>query len=523
MLFQRSITGDERSVDFQLKGILYSFTNTNGLTFNLRVDDYHSANIAEYFHGKEERALSHMVKELKGMSLPFMELEFPKQDDQQATISPPPQSEQELLLTMSILDPDRAFSVALALTDEDGDNEWILPRIAYDINNPAISKLVFSLPILLESTEEEEPEGLYGIHNRWTIRLFMWTKELDEEYYIQEEIKHRRYELFRVAKDDSGKWGFADLPEDPKELKAFWKYMSEGKSLLLIHGTHGTSSIAFKRFMEDKNWMDKVEQQYGERIISFNHPSVIRGVKHNVKKLKEFLDPIEEKLDIDILTRSRGCLIARYMIEKDLLPPSMSPQKLVMLSGPNQGTPSALARHWPRTFLLDKLLKRLAEKSSQYLENEQDLFYELIKVKSETLALLETEDKSVLQGAEDQALKSKFILELNKNTSSGQSGDLPTYYMVTTSFDPDLMKLPGNEKLKRKTKRKLKRIFGSMNSDAIVPTLGSLGKLGSEPISRLFVLKEGNYYQLADSPDTHHINLPDSEELRDKILEFLLR
>jgi len=97
------------------------------------------------------------------------------------------------------------------------------------------------------------------------------------------------------------------------------------------------------------------------------------------------------------------------------------------------------------------------------------------------------------------------------------------YYAISVKFSPEsLTQLPQHKK--DKLLRKLKKNFGDIPNDGIVPTFGGHGLELSKELSaanEIFKQKFKKFHIIEGTP-THHESLLYNEEVHSKICEFLL-
>lgn len=532
MLLKKRTDGQAKEFDFDIEGHKYLLRDVKGLSFDLTVSVYDSLAINKHFDGTKELELYKQIEDFEGEFLPFLAFDMNSISPPENINILPKNDEGEACFTLEVelRDPEKNKGLAMFLTEEDGDCEWLLPASSFNVSDTHRS-FEFLIP-RPEKMEEDDDGQEFGIKNQLVLRIFSWTDDLPKDYFEEKEIQHKKYEMQLVKKRQGGDWVFDPFPEKAEERQKIWESLSKGRTMLMVHGTNGNSSIAFQRFLDQKDWIEAASKHYEGRIISFNHPTLFRGVKHNAKRLKKFLNESKYPLTLDLMSRSRGGLVSRQLLEREGLPDHIKSKKLVMLAAPNQGTPASKGLNKLKVirlnFLLEKVTKKVGTFPSKIDMNE--LYYQIAQVKERAL---NEQGKALIQGATDQAFGSEFLSELNdvsvEPTSKDQTNlrvatgpDVPKYYAITNLFDPDKMSLEGHEKLKRKLKKRLKEIFESHDNDGIVPTKGALGELNNGINSPLFNLDKSRCYVLKSSPNSHHINLLDSKEFRDKALEFLL-
>lgn len=524
MLLHKTFDGSAEQLAFNIAGHKYILKDIKGLRFELRAGLYDPAGIQEYFDGVEELTLLEQIQETRGELLPFFQVELLdtlSSASGEDTFIPETEDERPAYtLEIELLDPTRKKGLAVFYSDEDGDCDWITADGSYIVSDTKRSfEFLIPRPEKIDAIDEVME---FGIKNRSVIRIVSWLDDVPEGHFEAKDTKGKKYEMHRVVERDPGDWIFEDFPKKGPQRKELWQSLSKGKTLLLVHGTNGTSSIAFRRFLDQRDWMEALNKKYEGRIISFNHPTLFRGVKHNAKKLKKFLAESGLPLNLDVMSRSRGGLVSRQLLEKTGLPDGVSVEKFLMLSAPNQGTPASKGLNKIKIIRVNHLLGKVSRKVGHVHKkfDKYELFYEIAQVKEE---VLDGPQKALIQGATDQALGSEFLSELNDGGQRiASKSDLPKYYAITCVFDPNKMELQGHDRLKNKLAKKLRNIFEERENDGIVPTKGAMGEMDAGISSPLFNIKDERCYVLQHSPNTHHINLPDSKEVRDKVLEFLV-
>jgi len=133
-----------------------------------------------------------------------------------------------------------------------------------------------------------------------------------------------------------------------KEIKQRYTEADTTKPILLmIHGTCGALN-GFYDFVINPQTIRVLNQRYGpNNIIGFRHPTLEIGVEQNSQELYNLLGNIgllDGGYNFDIITSSRGCLVARNFIkllQQNRLFLLNNINKVVMVVPPNQGTPLA--------------------------------------------------------------------------------------------------------------------------------------------------------------------------------------
>ena len=277
--------------------------------------------------------------------------------------------------------------------------------------------------------------------------------------------------------------------------------------------------------------MEELRAKYGQRILAFNHRSILNGVEKNVKKLTKFLKTGEHiELDLDILTRSRGALVARQLVEKEEknFPKHVRinpDNKLVMLFGPNQGTPASDSNNFFKTLKVNSLLQQLARQLRLTFDDNDrlDLLHEIARIRAKLQGEKGPLASMFLPGAADQGQNSKFLRALNKPDATPRpKADLPTYYLIGTVFNPEHEEIPISKYRRKKLTKNLRKIFDGLDNDGIIPVKSAMMQLEKYDRSPNFHLEERNTKILTQTVNTNHINYPTDRHIRNAIKHFLL-
>jgi len=347
--------------------------------------------------------------------------------------------------------------------------------------------------------------------------------------YIKETEKGRK---FKKLKEGTEEWQKV-FPYDSRMGENLESPKDTEPTLLLIHGTNGSAKIAFQGLIDDQDSYDLLRARYGERIFAFQHPSVFQGVNSNVKQLLEHLKNIRMG-PIDIVTRSRGGLIARWLLEKrdfNEKPDFNYIRRVVMLAPLNQGTQSSTGflNQW-RTAVyvtpkLRTLYRDMGDKRRDGLDEEEILkeIVENLEIDlSELIHLLGR--NNLIQGAQDQAIDSEIISALNNSTEKKEN--LPVYYSIMTALDlrddywgprtdDHLIQLHNLREL-------LKKTFGEEPNDGINPSRGAFSEMTPDDSPRINLNYKSKYLlKSVDSRHATHLNYMDFTEVHQAILYYL--
>jgi hypothetical protein len=127
---------------------------------------------------------------------------------------------------------------------------------------------------------------------------------------------------------------------------ARWAKLTEGRTLLFVHGTNSRAHGAFDALPRAS--MQELHTIYEGRVIAFDHQSLSRDPMENIDWL---LDRMPEglTLDLDIVCHSRGGLVSRSLAERtDPIPGQRTVRvhRTALVGATNNGTILADVKHW---------------------------------------------------------------------------------------------------------------------------------------------------------------------------------
>src|SRR5271169_1687426 len=114
--------------------------------------------------------------------------------------------------------------------------------------------------------------------------------------------------------------------------------------LLFLHGTFSHASAAFSDLARDGDF-ETLSRLYGGRVFAFYHLTVGRSPRENVTALLEALRGAIPGGSLDIVTHSRGGLVARLLASSAGAP---RVDRVFLAASPNEGTPLASPARWDR-------------------------------------------------------------------------------------------------------------------------------------------------------------------------------
>jgi hypothetical protein len=260
----------------------------------------------------------------------------------------------------------------------------------------------------------------------------------------QWETANRRYALRRFGPTNYSS------PEPSQLTAPEAASLSEGRSLLFVHGTFGRSHSAFPTVpIED---MRELDRRYQGRVFAFDHFTVTEDPAQNAQRFVDLLPP-NSTVELDILCHSRGGLVGRAIAERSsglgLSGRQLRVRKVVFAGAPNGGC--VLANATAMKGLIDRYTNWAAWLPGPGVV---DIFEGVIAVVKE-LAVIGFEG---LTGLTAMNPEGPFLQKFNANAVHDG-----TYYALTSDYEPRDANIPN---LARDAF--MDTIFGEPN-DLVVP------------------------------------------------------
>ncbi|MDB5752128.1 MAG: hypothetical protein JWP65_2549 [Ramlibacter sp.] len=224
---------------------------------------------------------------------------------------------------------------AVLYTDEAGVSRWIFP-VEPPVRADAASGPEFLLPrnaAPVSPGRDPDTRGPLTKLGRRLVRVLAWATEdiLGKGALAVAtawERGRRPYALRRFPLDDS-------RPID-------WAALQGGLALLLVHGTFSSAAGAFALLPSDT--VEALGRLYGGRMFAFDHPSLHHSPADNVTQLLAMLPPGTD-LQVDVVTHSRGALVARQLIGHQPAAARLRVRRAVFVGAPHRGTVLADSDH----------------------------------------------------------------------------------------------------------------------------------------------------------------------------------
>lgn len=149
--------------------------------------------------------------------------------------------------------------------------------------------------------------------------------------------------------------------------------------LLFVHGTFSRCRTGFRGIADDEPLLHDLHRRYDGRVLVFDHPTVHLDPVDNARWLLEHL-PADRRLTLDIVTHSRGGLVARHLSRDGLAGagrPAPSVRTLVHVATPNAGT--ALAEKQRLSDLLGVFTNLLGLFPEEVVSTTLEVVLEVVK------------------------------------------------------------------------------------------------------------------------------------------------
>jgi|GEM_PF-1417747 len=347
----------------------------------------------------------------------------------------------------------------------------------------------------------------------WAFNKFAsWYEGKARPYYLQylegEKFSPLDHSEFVKKESDNKEFNPDTIP---------WDRFTNGRTLLLIHGTFSTNNATYLDLVKNDIMKALIEKEYGGRVLAFNHPSVHASVEDNIAKFAEYIN--ERSLEFDIITHSRGGLVARELVrqlnnQSSSKLSNVTVRKVIFVAAPNNGTIVVDSKHW-----ID-----LVDRYTNLLTFLPDTLYTVaMEGVLLVLKLIQHAGFNQLRGLNAMLPPisgGQYLQDLN---GSALASDIQ-FYSISRNYEPtDSM-----FKLMRKNKfggvlEAFDLVFGKKQNDGVVPTRGSYN---IEQTAAGFPIQTENANLRAlgsdkDDTEIHHCNYFVQDSIIEILHEFL--
>lgn len=404
------------------------------------------------------------------------------------------------------------------LVDEAGAMSWHFPSAANrNIEPPAIRGTggVKSYYIRREAPpappESARERALFGAMGRKLLRLIVYPisdivvgaaasviaphwEEANRKYHVRQ-FSPNNYQ--RATGTEEERLSVALSPMD-------YQLLGNGPVLLFVHGTFSTAHGAFHELSQGA--FANLHQQYGGRVIAFNHFTLSHDPKENADWLLQHLRSHMpgKTLTLDIISHSRGGLVARTLANGAAIGLDSSQVKvrrIAFVAVPNAGTPLADPNHM--VAMIDRMTSALnlvpSGGAADILEGI------LIAVKIIGHGALKG-----LTGLGAMHPQGSFLKALN--ASNRGSTD---YFGIAANYEPNDV---GLRALVNGTVNAVAdRVFQGEENDLVVPERGVYDVSGCDG----FPLGQGSCLRIPASAGVSHSSMFGHEAIADRLVGWL--
>jgi len=350
--------------------------------------------------------------------------------------------------------------------------QWCLPEEVKDDKSNArglraIDKLNVAIRVPI-GIGNANAKGIGNFAKKIVLKVFKWLKGTATEKLAGEALTKflgtlgdSKYELLEYD-FDSNLWGNV---KDTTNV---------ADALLVMPGLFGTIEKGYDEFLENEIVRTALAAR---KVYGFNMPTLVQGIEENANNLLQMLQDkgLDKKIST-IMTRSRGAIVARVLLEGKHLP---DVKKLVMIAPPNQGTPMASSDKWSKLLNIVTNVAKLA-------------FGTYMPVLPKILAVAKAIANQVvdLPGINDLEQESELLKKLNQKNLA-----VANYYVVVADYTPDSWLKKAFDKFAVD-----KFVFNNLQNDTVVPTAGAVFKLNNPGIN----LNASNYFLVGTADSVNH-------------------
>ena len=251
-------------------------------------------------------------------------------------------------LELEVPAPPAGYDTVVLAVDESGAITWNYPladdnSIAAPVTRGAGGVVRFRVPRTPAVTPPAgtvRTRSLFGAVGKKILKVLIYpitdrlVGGLVDTFAGKWESGHRPYRLRTVGPDD---YTSQDVPTLGKQDPA-WQRLGAGRALLFIHGTFSSTHSAFAGLSRED--IQSLSDVYGGRLFAFDHFTLSHAPSRNVDELAAML-PDDVPLDVDIICHSRGGLVSREIVERNIehgLQQKLTVGKVIFVGAANAGT-----------------------------------------------------------------------------------------------------------------------------------------------------------------------------------------
>lgn len=308
------------------------------------------------------------------------------------------------------------------------------------------------------------------------------------------EAKNRPYRLRTVTPDNYAVADAASLTTGDPE----WERLTAGRALLFVHGTFSSTHSGFAGL--SKADVEGLSAAYQHRLFGFDHFTLSHSPDRNARELASLL-PTGRTFDVDIVCHSRGGLVTREIVERNVangLAGRVSVRNVVFVGVPNSGTLLSHPDHM--THMIDRMTTAIDALPDGPVAYILEGIITAVKV-------IGHGGLTSLDGLAAMNPQGAYLRSLGAG-SVGRA----TYHGVAADFEPAGTAF-GRLTLKDAL---MDRIFEDAMNDLVVPTEGVATAAGP-----CFPIDATNMLMLASDAGVTHTTYFGNQDVRDRLKTWL--
>ena len=408
-----------------------------------------------------------------------------------SVVAAPQMPDGEDAIELTLPDPGPNVRQLVMYTDESGCIHWAFPE-----GMPDGSQRI-RVPMRVAETPPPEASATRSILSRAGKKVFRVIAYEPTKRLVDRATKagiggwEESKRPYGIRRFGPGNYQAASTYQDgdrgPRMLDdADWRELSQGRSLLFVHGTFSRCWEAFGGF--DRETMQRLHDLYDGRLFAFDHKTLSEDPDDNLAWFLERL-PAGVSLDCDIISHSRGGLLARVFAERGAQRSGgrLKVGRVVMAGAPNSGTVLTRSEH------LASYIEVVTNSLNAFpVPGPQDVLEAILEIAK----LISGGVIDGLRGLQSMRPDGPWLRALNQPTGSPEAGR--RYYGLGSSFREDseaFKQMP--EGFRVLASGKLANAIFGITNDLVVPAEGVFESNGSDR----FPLAEENILFFGSSGD----------------------
>ncbi len=423
-------------------------------------------------------------------------------------------------IELTLPDPGADTHQLVMYTDESGCIHWAFPEAMPDGSQRVV------VPMRVAQTPAPEASATRSILSRAGKKVFRVVAYQSAKKLVDRATKagigaweesKRPYGIRRFLPDNfqvASTYEPGDTGPGMLQMHE-WRELGRGRSLLFVHGTFSRSWQAFGGF--DRATMQRLHDQYEGRLFGFDHKTLSEDPDENLAWFLEHM-PTDVSLDCDIISHSRGGLLARVFAERgaERSGGRIKVGRVVMAGAPNSGTVLTRSEH------LKSYIEVVTNSLNAFsVPGPQDLLEGVLEIAK----LISAGAIDALRGLQSMRPDGPWLRALNQPTGSPEVGG--SYYGLGSSFREDseaFRNMP--EGFRVLASGKLANAIFGITNDLVVPAEGVFESNGSDrfPLAEENILFFGSSGERGgERTGIDHSGYFAQADARRKIVEWLSR